>query len=547
MKKLKLLVAVCLAVTLLAGCGGSDNSSNDGNAAEKVYTFSAELDIKNLDSSDANDGMSFNAMHACIDGLMGVDVDGNVVPAIAESHDVSDDQLVHTFHLRDAKWANGDPVTANDFVYAWQRILKVSGNYAYMIGSDGAKVVGADELMEKAAEAELTQEDLDTLGIKAIDDKTLEITITSPVSYFEELMTFPCYYPINQKFCEAAGAQYAKSAENVLSNGAFIMDTWEPGRQATFSKNPDYWNADAVKIDKLVLELVQTPEVAATAFDNGETQFATINSGLIDKYTGKDELKSFNEGFLFYISINFENTDLQNYNLRKALSLAIDRDDFAAEVLKDGSKAASGFVPRELSISPDGKDFRDEAPSYTSYDMKAAQEALDQAKKELGKDTITLGLLYGTDESPMDQLATYLQNSFSQLDGLEITMDPTTKQDRIYNRQANQNYDICVTRWGPDYGDPTTYLALGGSKNANNYGKYSNADFDAIMKKINSEADASVRWQLMIDAEKIMMDDLAYIPVFEKGTSALADLNVSGLVHKAVGVPYTFNYVDIAE
>lgn len=544
MKKLKALVAACLAVTLLAGCGGS-------SSAGKTFTFSSELDIKNLDSSDADDGMSFNAMHACIDGLMGLDAEGNVAPAIAEEHTVSDDQLTHTFKLRDAKWSNGDAVTANDFVYAWQRIIKVSGNYAYMLGSDGAKVQGADELMAKAADLgkgqTLSQKDLDTLGIKAVDDKTLEIKLTSPVSYFEELMTFPCYYPINQKFCEEKGEQYAKSAENVLSNGAFVMDTWEPGRQATFSKNENYWNADAVKLEKLVMNFPVKPEVAATTFDSQETDYAFINSALVDKYKDTESYQTFNEGYLFYLSINMKNSDLANKNLRKALSLAINREDFAANVLKDGSKEADGFVPRELSVDANGKDFRDSAADFTKYDTKAAQEALDAALKELGKKEVTIKLLYGTDESPMDQLATYLQDSFTKLKGIKIEMVATTKQDRIYNKQTNGEYDIACTRWGPDYGDPTTYLNLGISTNSNNYGKINLPEFDSIMKKVSTEADTAKRWQLMVDAEKVLMDDYAYIPVFEKGSAVLANTKVKGLVHRPVGVPYTFNYVEIAE
>lgn len=544
MKKLKLLVASALTASMLVGCGSNQLEG-------KTYTYSAELDIKNLDSSDADDGMSFSAMHACIDGLMGVDEEGNIVPAIAEEHTVSEDGLTHTFKLRDAQWSNGDEVTANDFVYAWQRIIKNSGNYAYMLGSDGAKVKGADELMAKQAELgegeELTQDDLNTLQAVAVDDKTFQVTLTSPVSYFEELMTFPCYYPINQDFCEEKGAEYAKSAENVLSNGAFIMETWEPGRQATFSKNENYWNADAVKLDNLVLNLVQEPEVAATAFDNGETQFALINSELVDKYKDSESYKSIKEGYLFYLQLNFGNSDLQNLNLRKALSYAINREDFVNNVLKDGSTVATGFVPSGLSTSPSGTDFRSDAGSYTSYDLEQAQQYLDAAKEELGKDTISLRLLYGTDESPMDQLATYLQDAFSQLDGLEIEMVATTKQDRIYTKQANQDFDIACTRWGPDYGDPTTYLNLCISDNTNNYGKWSNTEYDSIMDQVAVETDVNARWQLMIDAEKIMMDDLCYIPVFEKGSSTLQDTSVTGLVQKPVGVPYTFNYVDIAE
>lgn len=537
---MKKLLSVLMAGTMalsLAACGSGSGGAN-------TFTFASELDIKNLDSCDADDGTSFNAMHAVIDGLMGVDEDGNIANAIAEEHTVSDDGLTHTFKLRDAKWSNGESVTAQDFVYAWQRIIKNVGNYAYMMGSDGAHITGADELIAKTGNGEeLTQEDLDTLGAKAEDDKTLVVTLTSPVSYFEELMTFPCYYPINEKFAEEQGDGYAKSAEAILSNGAFVMESWTPGSTATFVKNEDYWNADQVKLDKLVMNLVQEPTVAAQNFDSGSNDFAPINSDLVDQYKDDDAFITFKEGYLFYLQPNFQNTDLQNLNLRKALSLAIDRKDFATNVLKDGSIEANGFVPEDLSVGPNGQDFRDDAKDFTTYDLEAAQAALDQALQELGKSEITLKLMYGTDESPMDTMATYLQNAFTKLDGLNIEMVATTKQDRIYVKQANGDFDISCTRWGPDYGDATTYLNLMKSDNVNNYGKWVNADYDALMAQISTEANVETRWNLMLQAEEMAMNDYVNIPVFQKGTSALENPSVKGLVFRPVGVPYTFNYV----
>ena len=167
----------------------------------------------------------------------------------------------------------------------------------------------------------------------------------------------------------------------------------------------------------------------------------------------------------------------------------------------------------------------------------------NEGLKELGKSEITLRLTYGTDESPMDVFATYLQNAFSSLKGLKIEMVATTKQDRIYNKQKNGDFDLSVTRWGPDYGDPTTYLTLALTDNNNNYGHWSNAEYDSIMGKVSSETDANARWQLMIDAEKILCEDLGYIPVFEKGTATLQNTKVKNLGIKPVGVPYTFEYV----
>ena len=538
MKKLFSMVLCAMMALTLAGCGGSGDDSS-------TYTYSSELDIKNLDSSDADDGCSFTAMHAVIDGLMKTDKKGNIVNGVASSSEVSDDGLTHTYKIRkDAKWANGDPVTANDFVYAWHRIFQKKGQYYYMFCDGIASIVGAQEMSDKIDnEEDITDADLDAMGVKAVDDKTLEVTTTTRVSFFDELMSFPCFYPINEKFAEKQGDKYGKSADSILANGAFVMTNWEPGSVAEFEKNDKFYAAKDVKIDKLVMKLVQDPKVAAQAFEAGETDFAIINSDLVDKYKKDESFKSISEGFLFYIQPNLENKDLANVNVRKALSLAINRKDLCESVLKDGSQAATGFVPSGLSISPEGKDFRDEAPSYTSYDKKAAQAALDEGLKELGKSEITLRLTYGTDESPMDVFATYLQNAFSGLKGLKIEMVATTKQDRIYNKQKSGDFDLSVTRWGPDYGDPTTYLTLALSDNNNNYGHWSNTEYDSIMEKVNNETDANARWQLMIDAEKIMMDDLCYIPVFEKGTATLQNKDVKGLVIRPVGVPYTFEYV----
>ena len=539
MKKILSLFLCCLMVLTLTGCGGS--SGDDIT----TYTYSSELDIKNLDSSDAVDGCSLKAIHAVIDGLTKTDKKGNIVNAVAKSEELSEDGFTHTYKLRkDVKWTNGDPVTAHDFAYAWQRIFRKKGSYYYMFADGIASIEGAQELSDKIdAEQDLTDEDLNKLGVKAVDDKTLEITTTTRVSFFDELMSFPCFYPINEKFCEKQGDKYGKSAKTILGNGAFTMTNWEPGSVAEFEKNDKYYDAKTVKIDKLVMKLVQDPKVAAQAFEAGETDFAPINSDLVDKYKKDDSFKQINEGYLFYISVNFQNSDLANLNVRKALSLAINRKDLCENVLKDGSQAAKGFVPSGLSISPEGKDFRDEAATYTSYDKKAAQAALDEGLKELGKSEITLRLTYGTDESPMDVFATYLQNAFSGLKGLKIEMVATTKQDRIYNKQKNGDFDLATTRWGPDYGDPTTYLTMGISTNGNNYGKYTNSELDALMDKVANESDANTRWQEMIDAEKIMMDDLCYIPVFEKGTATLQNKDVKGLVIRPVGVPYTFQYV----
>ena len=534
-KTVKVLLTAATAAGMLAGCGSKTDTD--------TFRFASELDIQGMDSTVVDDGMSFNAVHAITDGLTAVNEKGKTAPAIAKSWDVSDDGKTYTFHLRNAKWSNGDKVTANDFVYSWRKIIKNAGNYAYMLGSGGASVKNADALMELGANA--TDEQMATLGVTAKDDQTLVVELENKVPYFTDLMAFPCYFPQNEKFVEKCGKNYGTKPEYTLSNGAYKMTKWVKGNKATFTKNDKYYDAKTVATKNLEMYLVQDPKTAAQNFDNGKVDYARINSTLVDKYKGKDTFTTFNEGYLFYLQLNFKNDTVANKNVREALAYAINRKDLCENVLKDGSKGATGFIPSQLSTSPAGKDFRDDAGVLVGYDVKKAQEYLDAAKKELGTDTITIDLLYGTDESPMDTMAEYLQGSFSKLKGLKVNMVATVKKDRIYNREANGNFQVVCTRWGPDYADPTTYLNLALTDNSNNYGKYANAKFDALMEQIQKESDLTKRWDLMIQAEKVMMEDMAYIPVFEKGAAALKAKNVKGLVVVPVGTPYTFKYVKL--
>ena len=534
-KTVKVLLALTTAAGMLAGCGSKTDTD--------TFRFANDTDIVGMDSTVVDDAMSFNAITAITDGLTTVDVKGNTIPGIAKSWDVSNNGLTYTFHLRDAKWANGDDVTAQDFVYSWHRIIKNAGNYAYMLGSEGASIKNADSLIDLGTTA--TDEQLNTLGIKATDDKTVVVDLEKNVPYFVGLMAFPCYFPQNQKFVEKCGKNYATKPEYILGNGAYKMTKWIKGNKATFTKNDKYYDAKSVKTKNLEMYLVQDPKTAAQNFDNGKVDYATINSTLVDKYKGKDTFKAIREGYLAYLICNFKADTTANKNLRHALSYAINRKDLCDNILKDGSQPATGFVPAQLCKSPSGKDFREESGKYTDYDVKKAQEYLDAAKKELGTDTITVDLLYGTDESPMDTFAEYLQGSFTKLKGLKVNMVATVKKDRIYNREASGNFQIACTRWAPDYADPTTFLNVLASSNSNNYGKWENAQYNSLLKQAQNETDVNKRWNELLEAEKVMMDDMPNIPVVQTGTAALQAKNVKGLVHNTVSTPYVFKYVTL--
>ena len=274
MKKI-LSILCCMAMAIsLVGCGGN------GATTGKTVTVAKENDVISMDSTYATDGMSFEVIHAIIDGLMTQDSDGSLINALAADYTVSDDELTWTFTLKDAVWSNGDAVTAHDFEYAWKRtVVRPEAEYAYLYGSDGACIAGADEILARVWDGEtLTEADATDLGVKALDDKTLEIKLAQSVPFFASLMTFPIFYPVNQAFAEELGDQYALSPDNLLSCGAFKLTKWEQGNRIELVKNDTYYDADKVEIDNLIFVITKEVSSSVAAFEGGTVDFTKLSS-----------------------------------------------------------------------------------------------------------------------------------------------------------------------------------------------------------------------------------------------------------------------------
>lgn len=545
MKKYFAVPAVMtLALGLTACSSGSGNTgAKDGEKPAQVLNLSKENDVITMDSTLATDGMSFEVINMCIEGLETTNENADIVPALAESYDVSDDDLTYTFHLRDAKWSNGDPVTAADFEYAWKdAATDPTCDYAYIFGSDGACIKGADEAMGDPAKK-------DEIAVKAVDDKTLEVTLSRKTPYFVSLTTFPPFYPVNEKFAEEQGDQYGLSPDNLLYCGPFKLDEWVKGNSLKLSKNADYWGADDVALEEININIVPEPSSAALAYENGTTDYARLNSSLVDKYKDNEAYDTFLEGYLWYLQFNLNNKYLENANLRKAIGTVIDRDNLVNNVLKDGSINIGGFVPQDFTTGPDGKDYRATADKfYTEVGedgLKAAQEYWDKAKKELGVDKITLKLLYEPSD-PAKPAAEFIQSEIQKLDGITIEMVSQEKENRIEKQKA-RDFDIVLTRWGPDYADPTTYLNLMITGNSYNYGDYHSEAYDAKMEEAANAATPEERWTALQEAEKILMEDSPVVGVFQVGGAALKNPKVTGIEDHSFGVPYIYKNVKIEE
>ncbi len=532
---MKKLFCMLLALVMLASCAVS------AVAEEKYLGVMLSTNVMSLDTNLATDGESFEVIADCIDGLMQMDADGAAIPAIAESYDLSDDGTVYTFHLRDAKWSNGAAVTAKDFEFAWKRIAKEAGEYAYLLDTSVGCVKNADAIIYEGA-------DPDTLGVKAIDDKTFEVTLEVPVSFFPSLMYFPTFYPINEEFYNSLEeGTYGTSPETFLCNGAFVLEDYTPGT-ATLSvkKNADYWDADRVKLDGIKYQVVGSSDNALTAYRTGALDLVTISGNQVAA-AQKDaslsqSLKVTGAGYMWYLSFsqtekNAQNGKLANANLRLAITNAIDRDNLVDNYVMDGSLATYTAVPPQFAASSTtGEDFsadQDAFLDYVGYDPEKALEYFETAKAELGVDSFEFTMIYGNNEG--DEVAKVAQaikeDVEDALPGLVINLQPMTKAERL-DKMQNDNYDVALTRWGPDYADPMTYLGMWITDNSNNYGFWSNAEYDQLIKDCTIGAyitDYDARWAALFEAETLVMQEAVIAPLYTKANANLITSGVAGV------------------
>ncbi len=385
-------------------------------------------------------------------------------------------------------------VTAYDFEFAWKHtITSPDAEYAYIFTSEGANILNADDILYGGA-------DVDSLGVTALDDYTLQVKLEVKTPYFLSLMTFPVFYPVNEEFFFAQGSSYAFSPSSLLSNGAFILTAWERDTKIELVKNPDYYDADSVHLDQLIFRITPEVSTSVTAFEGGAVDYTLLSSTLIDKYKDTDEYTEVLGGYLWYLQFNLEEELYQNENLRMALAYAVNKDDLTQNVLKDGSLSLNGFVPYGMAPDPDGVMYRDTADEYLVPDLELAQQYFKLALEELDADKITINLLY-ENADPAKSAAEYLQGTLqAYLPGLSINMNMQPKENRI-ELQKSGDFEVVLTRWGPDYDDPTTYLNLMLTNNAYNYGSYCDATYDAKM------AEAAV---LNIFNEEICLDSSGF-------------------------------------
>ena len=540
-----MVLSLVIVFGLVACSGGSqsleDSTGGDGTIGGEDLNVMLETPVQSLDPQVATDGTSFEVIADYTDGLMQMDEDGKAVPALAESYEISDDGRTFTFYLRDAKWSNGTPVTAGDFVFAWQRAVdpELSAQYSTML-SDICQIKNAKDIVAGI-------KDKSELGVTAVDDKTLKVDLDIPVSYFLSLMYFPTFYPVNEEFFNSVGASnFGTSPETVLSNGAFVLDEYQPGA-TTFHlrKNEDYWDAGRVKLPGIGYQVIKDYQQAYQSYQTGDLDITLISGDLVDQAAGNEDFHSINSGYLWYVSPNQNgqsaNPALKNQKLRLAMTMALNREEITLNVLNDGSVPTYTAVPKGFAIDAEGNDFsQDQTMFYDvcSYDEEKAAKLWKEGLKEEGIESVNLTMLVDDDDVPKKVSKELKKQWESTLPGLKVALQWMPKKNRS-EEMENDRYEIALTRWGPDYADPMTYLGMWVTGNNNNFGFWSDEAYDAIIADCTTgeaSKDAQVRWYKMYDAEKILMDDAVIYPIYTQFNAELISPTVSGVEFHPVGV-----------
>ena len=553
-QKVEWLALVSLmSLAVLAACGNNkEKASNSGKTEEvsQVINITSEAQISTMDPALAADTTSTLAMNQVYEGLYVLGKDDEFVLGVAkEEPTVSDDLTTYTFKLReDAKWSDGSQVTAADFVYGWQQIVTPA------VGSPNADVMvgvikNAKEIYEDGADPK-------TLGVKAIDETTLEVQLERPVPYLKSLLTFAIFYPKKEAFIEEQGKEFATSSENLLYNGPFVMEGWEAfADEWTYKPNAEYWDKETVKLESATVQVIKTPSTAVNLFESGEVDVVNkLTSEYAKNYKENESFLPVEQYVTFFLKLNAERsgkeTPLANKDLRQAIAQSFDKEAFVTNILGDGSTATDNLIPKGQTKEPKtGDDFTGVAKktnTYLTYNPEAAKKSLELAKKELG-DKIELEFL--TDDTEVAKTsAEFFSNQIeTNLPGVKINIVQVPFTVRV-ERDQKKDYDIELSGWGTDYRDPLTVMRIFVSNNSSGGITYSSPTYDQLINDSREKDAGNVdkRFDNFIQAENELINkDTVIAPIYNRSLAILANQSIKDMYWYPFGSTYSLKWASV--
>lgn len=549
-KKLLILLSLLLVVSVFVSACSSNNetpttepeepTTGEEQTGEKILRTNNSSEPGSLDPALAQGTHESWILNNLFEGLMKHDSTGQIIPGMAKEYTLSEDNLTYTFTLRDdIKWSNGDPVTAQDFEFAWKRALdpELAADYAYQL----YYIKGA----EKYNSGEGT---VDEVAVKALDDKTLEVTLEAPTAYFLDLCAFYTYYPVNKAVAEA-NPDWAKDPSTYVSNGAFKLKSWEHNAKITLAKNENYYDKDNIKLDGIDFDIIEDENTAWQKYEGGEYDIlVTLPQAVVAQLKAENnpELQIGPEVGTYYYNLNNDKKPFNNKKVRQALVYALDRQTIVDKIAQGGQIPATGIVPPGL-LDENGEDYRKTTGDFIGYDLEKAKTLLAEGLAEEGmtvEDFNAQGfvLLYNTSEAHK-KIAQAAQEMWRTNLGLEVGLENVEFQVKL-DREKAGDYDISRAGWIGDYSDPMTMLDLFYTDGPFNDANYSNPEYDRLIDIAKSTADQKVRFDAMREAEKILMEDVPIVPVYFYTQPYAVKPYVTGIYKIPINYP-TITYADI--
>ncbi|WP_367296204.1 peptide ABC transporter substrate-binding protein [Levilactobacillus yonginensis] len=537
------LVAAVMALSLgLAACGQSASSAKPTQELRLPATAQ-------LDTIDLAKATGYGQTGNVFEGFYRLGKNGQVAPGLADKVQESKDQKTWTFHIRDnAKWSNGDKITAQDFVYSWRRTLTPATKSSYTNMFSGIK--NGDKIIAGKA-------DPNTIGIHAKNQQTVIVKLDRPIAYFKILMAYPLFAPQNKKVIDKYGKKYATKSEFMVYSGPFKITDWSgTGNTWSFVKNNQYWDKNVVKLQKIKYQVVTNPQTGLSLYQNNKLDFANLTNEQVKNYKNDQAFKEYPYSIVIHLKYNFQDANkekrriMNNQNIRQAIALSINRSQLTKKVLGDGSVTPTGFVASGLAKDPKtGEDFAKQqtVKNSTTYNPTLARQKWTQGLKQLGIKKVDLSIMAGNDDAAASTVTQYLKGALEKnLKGFDLKIQ-NVPASVAQSRSTSGDFDLYLSHWGADFNDPISFLQIPVSSNSLNYGKWSNKQYDQLINKAQNQdaGQPEVRWQDMIKAAKMLNQTQSFTPLYQANYAYLQRRTAKGIIHNTAGTQWSYKYAYI--
>ncbi|WP_070119517.1 peptide ABC transporter substrate-binding protein [Bacillus marinisedimentorum] len=528
--------------TFLAACGGGENNDenagngDDGNE-KQVLNLYESAELPSMDTTQATDAVSFNIMNNVFEGLYRLDKDNKPVEGMAKDVQKSEDGLTYTFTLReDAVWSDGSPVTAHDFVFAWRKVNNPESlsEYAYIM-----------DPVKNAAAVQAGEMPVEKLGVTAVDDHTLKVELSKPIPYLLSLTTFPTFYPQKEEYVNEQGSQFALEDDKMLYNGPFVMQDWKQGQGFKLVKNDEYWDKNTVKLEQANYNIIKDTSARVNLYEAGDIDRAVLSAEYVDQYKDHKEFNTFVDPTVAFFRLNQTNELLKNKDIRLAINMGWDKQGMIDVILNNGSIPANFIVPKDFVANENGEGFREKYPEFNKTDIEKAKEHWQKGLQTLGKDQAELEFLNFDTESSK-KIGEYIKNQLEKnLEGLTLTIKQQPFKQKLA-LESKLDYDISFSIWGPDYQDPMTYLDMFVTGNPHNEMDYSNPEYDKLIQDAQSETDVQKRWEMLQEAERILLEeDAAITPMYQRGNAYMQRSFIKDLYLHPFGPEFSLKWAHV--